>query len=254
MIELNDLTAHLFSLWGALTQAKRSTDLRRSRIAAIASSVAVYLPILAGLIEPMIWPLLIASPVLYHLLYWWWLPLQEYFAPQWFFITSYLSDTGWMSVFAPFLIGAGAVLLVGGFGQILLARTRKNKLVTAGLYGYVRHPQHLGIALLSLGLLMTSTLGLRIGDIYAWSVVVFIYILLADHEEERLRERFGEEYARYMEDVPFMVPFVPSMHQRVPKILPQHGWRRKLALLAMYLVILTWASWILMTLPRFHLR
>ena len=51
-------------------------------IVAVGSSIAAYLPIVAGIIEPMIWPLLIASPFLYHLLYWWWEPLAQYFFPQ----------------------------------------------------------------------------------------------------------------------------------------------------------------------------
>jgi hypothetical protein len=33
----------------------------------VGSSIAAYLPIVAGIIEPMIWSLLLASPLLYHL-------------------------------------------------------------------------------------------------------------------------------------------------------------------------------------------
>jgi hypothetical protein len=51
-------------------------------IVAVCSSIAVYLPVVAGIIDPMIWPLLYASPFLYHLLYWWWDPIAQYFGRE----------------------------------------------------------------------------------------------------------------------------------------------------------------------------
>jgi len=192
--------------------------LKRRWVAAVGASVATYLPVVAGIIEPMIWPLLIASPLLYHFLYWWWGPLEQYFWPQWYFITCYITDTRWVN------------------------------------YRFIRHPQHLGIVVTSLGFMMLNGYGIRVGDIYAWSLVVFIYILLADSEEEALEKEFGDSYLNYKRRVPFMVPFLPSSYGRVPKLLPEKGWRRRLALIGAYAAVLVITTWLLILIPKVHIR
>jgi len=223
-------------------------------IGAVGSSIAIYLPIIAGIMEPMIWPLLVVSPLLYHLLYWWWDPIAEYFGPQWYFITSYISNTDWVNQLAPIVLGVGFVILAIGLVQIVRAKARKTGLVTTGLYRYVRHPQHLGIAIMSFGLLMLNGYGIRIGDVIAWTLVVFVYIFLADSEEASLEREFGESYLSYKRRVPYLIPFLPSTHGRVPKLLPNYGWRRKLALTGVYIVVLAVTIWLLMLVPRFHTR
>jgi len=227
---------------------------KRRWIGAVGSSIAIYLPIVAGIIEPMIWPLLVVSPLLYHLLYWWWDPIAEYFGPQWYFITSYISGTYWVKQLAPFVIGVGFILLVIGMAQIVRAKVRKTGLVTTGLYRYVRHPQHLGIAIISLGLLMLNSYGIRIGDVITWTLLVFVYVLLADSEEASLDKEFGESYLSYKRRVPYMIPFLPSTYGRVPRLLPNYGWRRKLALIGVYIVVLAITIWLLMLVPSFHTR
>jgi len=227
---------------------------KRRWIVAGGSSIATYLPIIAGIIEPMIWPLLVVSPLLYHLLYWWWSPIEQYFFPQWYFFTSYISDTRWVNQLAPIVIGVGVIILVIGMAQIVKAKARKTGLVTTGLYRYVRHPQHFGIAIMSLGLLMLNSYGIRIGDVIAWTLVVFVYVFLADSEEASLEREFGESYLSYKRRVPYMIPFLPSTYGRVPKLLPNYGWRRKLALIGVYMVVLAITIWLLMLVPSFHTR
>ncbi len=155
---------------------------------------------------------------------------------------------------APFVIATGVIVVAVGFAQIVRAKARKEGLVTSGLYKYVRHPQHLGIAILSLGLLMLNRYGIRIGDIYTWTLVVFIYILLGDHEEEDLEKQLGEDYIEYKRRVPFIIPFVPSIQGRIPRIMPSYGWKRILALVGLYFIILVLITWLLMSIPRYHVR
>jgi len=223
-------------------------------IGAVSSSIVIYLPVVAGIIEPMIWPLLVVSPWLYHLLYWWWDPIAESSFLQWYFITSYISDTDWVNQLAPIVIGVGVVILVIGLVQIVRAKARKTGLVTTGLYRYVRHPQHVGIAIMSFGLLMLNSYGIRIGDVIAWTLVVFVYVFLADSEEATLEREFGESYLSYKRRVPYMIPFLPSTYGRVPKLLPNYGWRRKLAFIGVYIVVLAVTIWLLMLVPSFHTR
>jgi len=220
----------------------------------VGSSIAAYLPIVAGIIEPMIWPLLLASPLLYHLLYWWWEPLAQHFFPAWWFVTSHIIGTHWVKQVAPFMIGGGTAVLLKGLAQIVHAKTRKRGLVTTGVYKYVRHPQHLGIAVMSFGFLMSNGYGIRVGDIIAWTLVVFIYILLADSEEAALENEFGESYLDYKRKVPYTIPFLPSTYGRFPKLLPNHGWQRKLALIGVYILVLATIAWLLTHVPTLHTR
>lgn len=202
----------------------------------------------------MIWPLLLTSPLLYHLLYWWWEPLAQYSFPVWWFITSYIRDTGWVNPLAPFVIGGGTIILLTGLAQIVHATTRKTDLVTTGLYKYVRHPQHLGIAVMSFGFLMLNGIGIRVGDIIAWTLVVFLYILLADSEEAALKKEFGEFYLDYKRKVPYMIPFLPPAYGRFPEIIPSHGWKRKLTLIGIYVLLLAITIWLLTLTPTLHTR
>lgn len=224
------------------------------RAAAVAASVSAYLPIVAGIIEPMIWPLLYASPLLYHLLYWWWEPMAQHIFPAWWLFTSYIAGTRWAKGLAPFLIAVGAAMLLGGLAQIVRARARGSGLVTSGLYRHVRHPQHLGIAIMALGLLMLNGYGIRVGDLYAWTLVVFIYVLQADAEEEALEEEFGEAYLGYKSETPYMLPFLRPARGRVRGMLPKSGWKRKLALVAAYILVLVIFTLLLRAVPIFHTR
>jgi len=227
---------------------------KRRWMVAVGSSIATYLPILAGIIEPMIWPLLYASPILYHLLYWWWIPMEQHLFPQWYFITSYIPETQWVNQLAPTMIGVGVTILVAGLAQIARAKARKTGLVTTGLYRYVRHPQHLGIAIMSFGFLMLNRYGIRVGDVVAWTLVVFVYVLLADSEEAILEREFGESYLGYKRRVPFMIPFLRSTYERVPKLLPNYGWRRKLALIGVYMAVLAVTILLLRLVPSVHTK
>lgn len=227
---------------------------RPRRLLALASSAAAYLPILAGIIEPMIWPLLYASPLLYHMLYWWWEPLAQHLFPVWWLFTSYIRGTGWTKFLAPIVISVGAIILLVGLAQVARSVARGSGLVTSGLYRYVRHPQHLGIAILFFGLLMLNGYGIRVGDLYAWTLVVFIYVLLTDSEEADLEKEFGEVYLRYKMSVPYILPLLPSTRGRIPKILPSRRLKRKLALTAAYTLVLVVFTLLLRLVPLYHTR
>ncbi len=68
-----------------------------------------------------------------------------------------------------------------------------------GIYSWVRHPGYLGLILAYLGL------AIAFGSVLASVVAVlfaFHHYHLACREEKTMLEKFGEHYARYMEEVP----------------------------------------------------
>jgi len=79
---------------------------------------------------------------------------------------------------------------------------RQGRLVTGGLYRYVRHPLYTaGLAFIWLMPLMTV-------NVLAINLALTIYILVgALFEERKLRREFGQAYVEYAAATPMLVPF-----------------------------------------------
>lgn len=90
------------------------------------------------------------------------------------------------------------------------------KLVTAGPYAYVRNPLYVGNFITAAGFAIAFTgknsglarLGLIAG---ALGSMIGVYATIVPHEERFLREKFGEEFDRYCERVPPVVPQLEPM-------------------------------------------
>jgi protein-S-isoprenylcysteine O-methyltransferase Ste14 len=80
-----------------------------------------------------------------------------------------------------------------------------SKLIIDGLYAYSRNPMVLGYSILPLGMgIMFQSLGMALS---MTPVVLLINIIIVKaREEPRLIERFGEEYKKYREKTPFLLP------------------------------------------------
>jgi protein-S-isoprenylcysteine O-methyltransferase Ste14 len=79
------------------------------------------------------------------------------------------------------------------------------KLITTGLYGYVRNPMALGI------LLMLEGLGFYYGSlsliiVFAPLPVLLYALFIKAVEEPELEMRFGQEYRDYKKRVPMFIP------------------------------------------------
>jgi protein-S-isoprenylcysteine O-methyltransferase Ste14 len=77
------------------------------------------------------------------------------------------------------------------------------RLVFAGPFAHVRHPQSLGLLLL----LAASALYWRSAGMWAAVALAAVcVVLLARRDDRACAARFGEAYARYQRAVPFMIP------------------------------------------------
>lgn len=123
------------------------------------------------------------------------------------------------------LRATGVVLLVASLGLwippfVLLSRhgepapesgfTHTRRVVTSGLYGWVRHPQYLGYCLLVLGFVLT---GLNAVSVCAGVAAVTCFYLAARSEERYLLRHLGAEYADYMSRVPRFDPLRASLRR-----------------------------------------
>lgn len=127
-----------------------------------------------------------------------------------------------------FPVIGGLILFL--YSSIYLYR-HNNRIVETGPYKYVRHPQYLGIiimtfslTLLSLGTspVMSITQNTQVAHIIIvliWLAEVFVYIILAKIEELYLKSKFGDIYLKYTNNVPFMIPFLKlKRHKNIKEI------------------------------------
>ena len=94
------------------------------------------------------------------------------------------------------------------------------KLVTAGPYAHVRNPLYVGNFITALGFTIaftgkntsaTRTMLMLVG----LGSMAAVYATIVPHEEQYLRSRFGEEFERYCESVPPLVPQAQPTHEPV---------------------------------------
>ena len=112
------------------------------------------------------------------------------------------------------LIALGVCLVALGWRQVYAAR---HELVTSGLYGWLRHPQYVGLIVVVLGfLVMWPTLP----TVLMAPILLIGYVRLARREDAELEARFGADFRVYRTRVP---AFVPWSRLRASRRHPWHG-------------------------------
>ena len=107
------------------------------------------------------------------------------------------------------MIGGGILLVWEGWSKIYRAA---DTLVTDGIYAHVRHPQYLGILLLTSGFLLQW---ITIPTAIMFPVLVVMYYRLAKKEEQDIESLFGSNYINYRSSVPM---FFPRRHPTVSTV------------------------------------
>lgn len=120
---------------------------------------------------------------------------------------SYLFGWGEGMAMVEMLVGyafvfAGLSLIINGWRRIYGA-SKEERLVTDGIYRYMRHPQYTGIYLAIFGQLIHWP---TIPTLALFPVIVWAYYRLARKEEKAMLAGFGDEYRAYMEKTPMFFP------------------------------------------------
>jgi protein-S-isoprenylcysteine O-methyltransferase Ste14 len=116
-----------------------------------------------------------------------------------------LTIVGFMLISIGTFLVIKTTILFSKFGQGTVAHwAPPKKLVIRGVYRYMRNPMILGILLTVFGEIMIfGSLSL---------VPYFLFLLIGHHllftkyEEPELTQKFGEDYAQYMKNVPRWIP------------------------------------------------
>ncbi|MFZ3384535.1 MAG: methyltransferase [Candidatus Methanoperedens sp.] len=99
-----------------------------------------------------------------------------------------------------FVMVVSSIMILAGLALIILGWKKIHKaqgLVTDGIYRYSRHPQYLGILLITSGFIIQWP---TILTVIMWPVLVIMYIRLAKNEENEMEEKFGEEFRKYKKE------------------------------------------------------
>jgi protein-S-isoprenylcysteine O-methyltransferase Ste14 len=136
-------------------------------------------------------------------------PLTVYLLVRSFGIDrEYVSPNLWSTLLVSMIAGytlvfIGVGMFIHGWREVYRAR-REDRLVTGGLYRFVRHPQYTGlfIALFGEGVVHWPT----IFSVGLLPMIILAYYFLARKEERDMIRHFGESYLEYMSRVPMFVP------------------------------------------------
>ncbi len=110
----------------------------------------------------------------------------------------------------------GALLVILGWKAIYKhywsKEEGKGRLVTNGIYAYIRHPQYTGFLLITLGMLVEWV---TIPLLIMWPILVVLYYQLAKKEERDMKREFGNDYIQYKKRTSMFLPLKINRKQRV---------------------------------------
>ncbi len=99
------------------------------------------------------------------------------------------------------LISVGIIILAGAIQsrKKALSESGKETLIKTGLYGVIRHPEFFGHISVIIGLILISQH--LINTLIGIGLISLLWVEMSEEEERNIR-KFGEEYKKYMQQVP----------------------------------------------------
>ena len=120
-------------------------------------------------------------------------------------VVSFMIPVLHLMIFLPFFL-VGAWLGIEGVKETTLrvAEThRAERIITSGVYSFVRHPQYLGGLLVHVG--VSFLLSAWYSLLSAPTMTMLVYLISRKEEEELIKE-FGKEYENYGKEVSMFIP------------------------------------------------
>ena len=134
------------------------------------------------------------------------------FAATWIADVFFLKYSTFLNQYvpAPARIPCGVILLAlsgylakTGLSIVFGEERERPEVMRNGVFNVVRHPIYLSEILLYLGLLM---LRISLVATVVWIIAIVFLHYISRYEEKLLLERFGDDYERYMREVPMWIP------------------------------------------------
>jgi protein-S-isoprenylcysteine O-methyltransferase Ste14 len=130
----------------------------------------------------------------------------------WGLDTFVLKATTWLNPHIPLWVriafGLGLLVVSGYLAakglSIVFGETRDQpRVIRKSVFAVVRHPIYLSEIVLYLGFLVIS---LSLAAAVVWAAASLFLHLISRFEERLLLQRLGDDYARYMREVPMWIP------------------------------------------------
>ncbi len=114
---------------------------------------------------------------------------------------NYMANSGWIIMVISSIFGWLPIYTFKKRGEIQQGESyiKTTKLVDTGIYGIIRHPQYCACILLSVSMVLLSQYW---PCLVTGVIVVITWIIECHYADERLINKFGEEYRYYMKRVP----------------------------------------------------
>jgi len=117
----------------------------------------------------------------------------------------HISDRGMIdAIGGALLFAAGVLVRVWAQTHLRYRLHAERRVATTGPYSHVRNPVYLGNILMLAAIALLCRLPWMVPVVVLWALLV--YQLAIGFEEERLHERFGEEFDRFCQQVPRWLP------------------------------------------------
>jgi protein-S-isoprenylcysteine O-methyltransferase Ste14 len=101
------------------------------------------------------------------------------------------------------LVIVSGFLVLASAWRALHAAQRDGALATTGLYARMRHPQYTGFMLIMFGFLLQWP---TLPTLVMFPILCWVYVRLANREEQIAIDEFGDAYRRYRDTTPAFVP------------------------------------------------
>lgn len=97
----------------------------------------------------------------------------------------------------------GGFILLSASWKVLFDAQRRHTPATAGPYSHMRHPQYVAFIIIMVGFLFQWPTVITLA---MFPILVYMYMRLAQRQEQDSLAQFGEAYFGYMQRVPAFVP------------------------------------------------
>ena len=95
---------------------------------------------------------------------------------------------------------------LGKFGTTIITVEDDHKLITSGIYKFIRHPIYLG------SIILFTSIGIAIGSLIVTFIRFLLWSLLTrdriNLEEKLLTKKFGNEYIKYKNSTKKLISFL----------------------------------------------
>lgn len=103
------------------------------------------------------------------------------------------------------VVFAISIYLFNKSHHVVLKEDRPGKVITSGVFSYVRHPLYLSTILFYLAFIISTV---SIVSLALWVLIFAFYDFIAGYEEKLLEGKFGEEYSSYRSKTAKWIPHV----------------------------------------------